>query len=73
MSCPKCTSTDLLVTFTAKGKVLDAFGRREVEDEFVTSSQYDFYWTYRAAKDHLHKHCRVCQFNWLENTADAPK
>lgn len=41
--CPKCTSNDLLVTFTPKGLIIDYAGRREIEDEFVTSNQYEFY------------------------------
>jgi hypothetical protein len=61
------------MTFTPKGNILDHSGRREIENEFVTSNQYDFYWQHKAAKDHLKKHCRTCQYSWRENTADAPK
>ncbi|KJZ41346.1 hypothetical protein [Pseudomonas fluorescens] len=68
--CPKCTSNDLLVTFTPKGLIIDYAGRRKIEDEFVTSNQYEFYWQHKSAKDHLRKHCRTCQFQWRENTAD---
>lgn len=42
-------------------------GRQKVENEFVTSNEYDFFWQIKAAKEHLHKHCRNCQYGWREN------
>lgn len=72
-SCPKCSSVDLYVLFTPKGFLIDHSGRTKIEDEFVTSNEYDFYWQHVAAKDHLRKHCRTCQFQWRENTADEVK
>ena len=72
-ACPKCAGTDLWVTFTAKGGMIDHSGRREIENEFVTSSQYDFYWQHKSAKDHLRKICRTCQYQWRENCADEVK
>jgi hypothetical protein len=72
-ACPKCSGSDLFVTFTPKGVIINHSGRREIETEFVTSSQYDFYWQHKSAKDHLRKHCRTCQFQWRENTSDELK
>jgi hypothetical protein len=68
--CPKCDSTDLLIAFTPKGFLINHSGHHEIETEFVTSSQYDFFWQHKSAKDHLRKHCRACQYQWRENTAD---
>lgn len=69
-ACPKCSGLDLWVTFTPKGNLIDHSGRRKIENEFVTSNEYDFYWQHVSAKDHLRKHCRTCQYQWRENTAD---
>lgn len=69
-TCPKCSGNDLCVNFTPKGTVINHSGRHKVENEFVISNQYDFFWQHKAAKDHLKKHCRVCQYAWRENTAD---
>lgn len=70
-TCPKCLSTDLAVKYYAKGEVITAQGRSRLETEFVTSSQFEFYYRYNAAKEHLAKSCRRCQYKWHENTADA--
>lgn len=69
-ACPKCTSADLWVTFTPARALINHSGRQQIETEFVTSNQYDFFWQHVSAKDHLKKHCRTCQFQWRENTAD---
>lgn len=68
--CPKCSGVDLWVMFTPRGNIIDHSGRMKIENEFVTSNEYDFFWQHVAAKDHLRKHCRNCQYQWRENTAD---
>ena len=70
-ACAKCSSQDLYVLFVPRGHLISHSGRQQIENEFITSNQYDFFWQHVAAKDHLRKHCRTCQFQWLENTADA--
>lgn len=70
-TCPKCASEDLYVRFIAARSLINHSGRQKVETEFVTSDQFDFFWKHTAAKDHLYKHCRTCQYAWRENTADA--
>lgn len=68
--CPKCAGTDLLVVFIPNRALINHSGRQKIENEFVTSNEYDFYWQHVSAKDHLVKRCRVCQYGWRENTAD---
>lgn len=69
-ACPKCSGSDLYVKFFASRALISHSGREKIETEFVISNQYDFFWQNVAAKDHLLKHCRTCQFQWRENTAD---
>lgn len=69
-SCPKCAGTDLAVVFVPNRALINHSGRQKIENEFVTSNQYDFYWQHVSAKDHLVKQCRVCKYGWRENTAD---
>lgn len=71
MTCPKCSSANLYVQFVANRSLINHSGRAKIETEFVTSDQFDFFWQHKAAKDHLLKHCRTCQYAWRENTADA--
>lgn len=68
--CPKCSSRKIVVAFTPKNSLINHSGRVEIETEFVTSNQFDFFWQHKAAKDHLKKHCRTCQFVWREAVAD---
>jgi hypothetical protein len=70
-TCPKCAGVDLYVLFIPNRTLINHSGRQRIENEFITSNEYDFYWQHVAAKDHLRKHCRTCQYQWLENTADA--
>lgn len=69
-ACPKCSGKNVVVAFIPKNSLINHSGRTEIETEFVTSSQYDFFWQHKAAKDHLKKHCRSCQYVWRESTAD---
>lgn len=62
-----------MVAFVPANALINHSGRAQVETEFVTSNQYDFFWQYKAAKDHLKKHCRTCQYAWREATADEVK
>lgn len=70
MICPKCSGVALHVRFIPNRAIINHSGRTQIETEFVTSNQYDFYWQHVSAKDHLLKHCRTCQYAWRENTAD---
>lgn len=69
-ACPKCAGSDLSVVFIPNRALINHSGRQKIETEFVTSNQYDFFWQHVSAKDHLVKHCRVCQYGWRENTAN---
>lgn len=70
-ACPKCAMADLSIRFTSKGSITNHSGLQQIEDEFLTSARYEFYWQHKSAKDHLLKICRTCQYQWRENTADA--
>lgn len=71
--CKKCGSDDILTTFIEEGKHINSSALKKVENEFITSSEYDFYFSLKANKDHLNKHCRNCQYSWRENTVDSAK
>jgi len=71
--CPKCAGENIVVAFVPNNSLINHSGRTQVETEFVTSNQYDFFWQHKAAKDHLKKHCRDCQYAWREATADEVK
>ena len=73
MNCSKCSGADLYIRFVAKRTLINHSGRQQIENEFVTSNQYDFYWQHVSAKDHLLMHCRTCQYACRENTADGVK
>lgn len=72
-TCPKCSGEKIVVSFVPASALINHSGRTQVETEFVTSNQYDFFWQHIAAKDHLKKHCRTCQYAWREATTDEVK
>lgn len=72
-NCPKCTSASVVAWFIQARSLINHSGRAQIETEFVTSNQYDFFWQHVAAKDHLLKHCPECQYRWREATADEVK
>lgn len=69
-SCPKCSNEKIVVAFVPRGALINHSGRSQIETDFVTSNQYDFFWQHKSAKDHLKKHCTTCQYAWREATAD---
>ena len=72
-NCPKCSSSNVTAFFVQARSLINHSGRTQIENEFVTSNQYDFFWQHVAAKDHLLKHCAECHYRWREATADEVK
>ena len=68
--CTKCGSEDILTRFVKYGELIDSSSTKRIENEFISSSEYDFFFQLKAKKDHLDKCCRCCQYNWCENTLD---
>jgi hypothetical protein len=69
--CKKCGSNDIQTRYIEEGELIDSSSTCKVETEFVTSSEYDYFYQLTAKKGHLDKHCRNCQHGWLENTLDS--
>jgi hypothetical protein len=69
--CKKCKSTDIATSHIEIGKLIDSSSTKKIDNEFITPSEYDFYYKLVAKKEHLHKRCRNCQYDWRENTADS--
>ena len=71
MSCAKCGSSDINTRHIEKGKLLDSSSSTKVENEFISASEYDYYYKLTAKKEYLYKHCKNCQYSWREDTKDA--
>jgi len=69
--CKKCGSTDVLTTYVKQGKLINSSSNTALDDEFTSSSEYDYCFKLTAKKEHLHKHCRNCQFDWNENVINT--
>ena len=70
MSCPKCESDEVLTKFVSDGDLINSSSYKRLENEFVTSIEYDFFYKLKAVKDHLKKHCGNCNYQWRIATAD---
>ena len=62
LTCEKCGSDDILVRYIEEGQLIDSSSFKKVENEFIKSSEYDMYFQLKAKKEHLHNHCRNCQY-----------
>jgi len=70
-NCDKCCGADISTKYIKQGKLITSSSRVKIEDEFTSSSEYDFYFKLTAKKDHLHLHCMNCGYEWNENAADG--
>lgn len=59
-ACPKCGSKDIYRRFIAKGKEVPYEDYDKCASKYGTGQCH--HWT--ATRDHLHNHCRCCQFDW---------
>ena len=72
--CPKCGSTDLNVLYKAPGAFVTSSWSRSAgkpDQEFLSYSEYDFYYRVSVKKEHLFKKCKTCQYSWREETQDS--
>lgn len=59
--CPKCGSAEIARRFHAKGETLKSFTYGKRPNEFTTGLGTH---TWTAQRDHIHNHCRGCQYEW---------
>ena len=70
-SCVKCGSKELNTSYIKNGEHITSSSAKEIETEFLTSSESSYYYSITAKKEHLHKHCRNCQYSWNEQVLQA--
>lgn len=70
-NCSKCGSDKIDTKYFKKGELITSSSFTKVDNEFVRSSEYDFYYKLTAEKEHLKKHCTNCSHKWRENIAAA--
>jgi len=68
--CSKCGEHKVLSKYIAAGSVINSSSDRKYDTEFLTSSEYDFYYRIDAKIEHLHNTCRNCGYTWRESVAN---
>lgn len=63
-TCPKCSSTDLIVRWVQKGQHITSSAGGKSASPFVHSSEYDLYWKWTACEDHMKITCNTCKCGW---------
>jgi len=66
--CVKCHSDKVNVSYVPEGELIDSSSYKRVENDFITSSEYDFFFKLTAKKEHLHNKCNGCGYVWREST-----
>jgi len=62
--CKKCGSNDILTRHIPDDELIDSSSSARIDNEFIYSSEYQYYYKLKAKKEHLHRHCRNCQYDW---------
>ena len=70
-SCLKCGSKELNTRYVKSGEHITSSSAKEIETEFLTSSESSYYYSVTSKKEHLHRHCRNCQYDWNEQVLQA--
>lgn len=68
MYCKKCGSDNIITQYISKGKLLHSSSFKHIENKYVSSREYAYYFKLTAKKEHLEKHCRNCDYTWREDT-----
>jgi len=70
VSCKKCNSDAVVTKYIESGKLIDSSSLQRVENDFIFSIESVIYFSLKAKKEHLYKHCSNCGYEWRENTTD---
>lgn len=65
MECVKCGSGNITTTYVPAGKLINSSSMVRVNDEFIRSSEYDYFYKLKAKIEHLLKKCD-CGYTWRE-------
>jgi len=70
MECKKCGAQELSTRYVRYGELITSSGSEWVNNEFVNSSEYDFFFKLTSAKDHLLVSCKKCGYAERARTSD---
>jgi len=68
--CVKCSSDDILIRYVKKGDIINTSSSKNLNNKYIISKEFDFFYQLSAKIEHLRKHCRCCQYYWREDTSD---
>ena len=60
--CYKCASEDINTKYVKDGELINSSSMQEIDNEFIRSSEYDYFYKLTAKKEHLLKSCRNCGY-----------
>ena len=66
--CYKCASEDINTKYVKDGELINSSSMQEIDNEFIRSSEYDYFYKLTAKKEHLLKSCRNCGYELRVNT-----
>jgi hypothetical protein len=66
--CSKCNSQNIKTGYVGEGELVASSSQMKVDNEFVRSSEYDYFFKLTAKTEHLSKKCE-CGYSWRERVA----
>lgn len=70
MACKKCGGTKITANHIKDGQLINSSSFKKIDNEFIRSSEYDYFYKLTANKEHLLKSCPTCSYSWRESTLD---
>lgn len=68
--CIKCGNSDVLTKYVAEGGLINSSSTKEINNQFIRSVEYGYFYKLLAAKEHLYIVCSNCRYSWREDTND---
>ena len=66
--CNKCGSEKTRQKYIPEGKLITASSLKKIDNEFIRSSEYDYYFSLISKKEHLFFNCIDCGYETRINT-----
>lgn len=67
--CIKCGSENIVSRYYKARQLINSSSFTKIENEFVTSSEYDLFFKLTAKVEHLFKACE-CGYSWRDSVID---
>lgn len=66
--CDKCGSMNVKTSYIKDGKLINPSSCEKIDNDFIQSSEYDYFYQLKAKKEHLSVICSNCGYETRKDT-----